>query len=226
MKRVLDFLSVLSQNNNKPWFDAHKEQYLATLKDFHDFTGRLIEGIATFDKNVTGLTVKECTFRIYRDLRFSPDKSPYKTYMGTYICPGGKKSGYAGYYFHVGAPAGDWSGHHFLSSGLYRPLPGVLKSVRDDILYDTAPYLRAIALADGFKIDDEGCLKRVPFGYPAGSPYEKFFRLKDFLLTRYMDNKYVLDKNLLKNVLSEFKKTHIFVDLMNRSVSYANTSQN
>ncbi|HPV88528.1 MAG TPA: DUF2461 family protein, partial [Bacteroidales bacterium] len=79
MKRVIEFLAALSRNNNKPWFDAHKELYLEALQDFHDFTAQLIEGIATFDKDVSSLTVKDCTFRIYRDLRFSPDKSPYKT---------------------------------------------------------------------------------------------------------------------------------------------------
>lgn len=224
MKRVIEFLAALSRNNNKPWFDAHKELYLEALQDFHDFTAQLIEGIATFDKDVSSLTVKDCTFRIYRDLRFSPDKSPYKTYMGAYICPGGKKSGYAGYYFHLGATGDDWSGHHFMSSGLYKPLPAVVKSVRDDILYDAAPYLNAIALAEGFRIEEEECLKRVPLGYPPDLPYELLFRLRNFLLSRSMNNTYVFDKNLLKNVLSEFKKTHIFVALLNRSVSYANTS--
>ncbi|NLH23525.1 MAG: DUF2461 domain-containing protein, partial [Bacteroidales bacterium] len=110
MERVTGFLSLLSQNNNKEWFDAHKSQYKEALEVFQDFTTELINGIATFDKAVSGLSVKDCTFRIYRDLRFSPDKTPYKTYMGAYVCPGGKKSGFAGYYFHIGAAVNDWSG--------------------------------------------------------------------------------------------------------------------
>jgi len=226
MERVTGFLSLLSQNNNKEWFDVHKSQYKEALEVFQDFTTELINGIATFDKAVSGLSVKDCTFRIYRDLRFSPDKTPYKTYMGAYVCPGGKKSGFAGYYFHIGAAVNDWSGHNFMSSGLYQAHPAVVKSVRDDILYDATPYLDAIALAEGFEIDFGGCLKRVPAGYPSDSPFEHFFRLKDFLLARYMDDEFILDKNLLRKVLSGFKKTHTFVDLLNRSVSYANTSQN
>lgn len=226
MERVTDFLSLLSQNNNKPWFDAHKSQYREALEVFNHFTVQLIEGIALFDKDVTGLTVKDCTYRIYRDLRFSPDKTPYKTYMGAYICPGGKKSGFAEYYFHIGAPANDWSGNYFMSSGLFQPGPAVLNSVRDDILYDANPFQRAIALADEFELDTQDSLKRVPAGYPADSPYKSFFRLRNFLLAKYLDDKFILDKNLLKNVLSGFKKTHTFVALLNRSVSYVITSQN
>lgn len=226
MKRVIDFLSDLSRNNNKPWLETNRDRYLQAQELFHSFTRELIEGIATFDTEVSGLTVKDCTFRLYRDIRFSPDKTPYKTNMGAYICPGGKKSGYAGYYFHLEAPGKGSYGNHFMSSGLYQPAPLVLKSVRDDILYDARPYMEAISLAEGFSVDPMESLKRVPRGYPADSPYESFFRMKHFLLERNMDDVYVLDKNLLKNVLSGFKKTHTFVNLLNRSVKYVISSQN
>ena len=144
MKRVIDFLSDLSRNNNKPWLETNRDRYLQAQELFHSFTRELIEGIAMFDAEVSGLTVKDCTFRLYRDIRFSPDKTPYKTNMGAYICPGGKKSGYAGYYFHLEAPGKGNNGNHFMSSGLYQPAPLVLKSVRDDILYDARPYMEAI----------------------------------------------------------------------------------
>ena len=101
MKRVLEYLRNLAANNNKVWFDAHKDEYLLAKKVFEDFTEQLIAKVEAFDPTVKGLTVKDCTYRIYRDVRFSKDKSPYKTHMGCYICRGGKKSGYSGYYFHV-----------------------------------------------------------------------------------------------------------------------------
>ena len=225
MKQVVDFLAELSLNNNKEWFDSHKDQYLNALEVFHAFTEQLIGGIASFHKEIVHLTVKDCTYRIYRDLRFSKDKTPYKTHMGAYICPGGKKSGYAGYYFHMEPRPKHTSSNHFLASGLWHPAPGVLKSVRDDILYDAQPYLESVRKADGWIIDYDESLQRVPPGYPADSGYENLFRLKNHLLARNMEDKNLYDKNLLKNVLSEFKKTYTFVTLLNRSVIYAITPQ-
>jgi uncharacterized protein (TIGR02453 family) len=226
MKQVVDFLAELSLNNNKEWFDSHKDQYLNALEVFHSFTEQLIDGIASFHKEIVHLTVKDCTYRIYRDLRFSPDKTPYKTHMGAYICPGGKKSGYAGYYFHLEPRPKDISSNYFMASGLWHPSSDVLKSVRDDILFDAKPYLESVRKANGWIIDYDEALKRVPRGYPADSPHKDLFRLRNHLLARNMEDKSVCDKNLLKNVLSEFKKTHTFVALLNRSVTYALTPQN
>ncbi|HOO42102.1 MAG TPA: DUF2461 domain-containing protein [Bacteroidales bacterium] len=226
MKQVIDFLTELNLNNNKEWFDSHKDQYLNALKEFHAFTEQLIQGIASFHKEITTLSVKDCTYRIYRDLRFSPDKTPYKTHMGAYICPGGKKSGYAGYYFHLEPRPQSTSSNHFLASGLWHPAPDVLKSVRDDILYDSESYLESVRLAKEWIIDYDESLKRVPRGYPSNSKDENLFRLRNHLLARNMEDKYIYDKNLLKNVLSEFKKTYTFVALLNRSVTYAVTPQN
>lgn len=101
MKQVVEFLTLLHENNDKAWFDSHKEMYKRALSCFEVFTAKLIDGIAAFDPSVRGLTVKDCTWRIYRDTRFSPDKTPYKTHMGAFVAPRGKKGGYSGYYFHV-----------------------------------------------------------------------------------------------------------------------------
>ena len=101
MKIVLDFINQLSLNNNKEWFDKNKSFYQEAKHCFETFTQQLIANIETFDPTIRGLQVKDCTYRIYRDLRFSKDKTPYKTHFGAYICPNGKKSGLGGYYFHL-----------------------------------------------------------------------------------------------------------------------------
>lgn len=134
MKQVVEFLTLLHENNDKAWFDSHKEMYKRALSCFEEFTAKLIDGIAAFDPSVRGLTVRDCTWRIYRDTRFSPDKTPYKTHMGAFIAPRGKKGGYSGYYFHVEPVWNErsWSHGHQLTTGLYCPLPEVLRSVRDE----------------------------------------------------------------------------------------------
>ena len=97
MKEVIDFFRRLHDDNTREWFDAHRAEWIRVKGRFADFTGQLIEGIASFDPEVRGLRPQDCTYRIARDTRFSPDKSPYKTYIGAYIAPKGKKSGFAGY---------------------------------------------------------------------------------------------------------------------------------
>lgn len=90
MKDIITFLRELQQNNNREWFMANKPRYTALQIQFNNFVDELIGEISRFDDTVTGLTAKDCTYRIYRDVRFSADKSPYKTHMGAFICPGGK----------------------------------------------------------------------------------------------------------------------------------------
>ena len=101
MKAVVEFLRQLHAHNERAWFEAHRAEWLQLQERVRSFAEGLIEGIASFDPSVERLTAKDCTYRIYRDVRFSRDKSPYKTWQGIYVAPHGKKAGYAGYYFHL-----------------------------------------------------------------------------------------------------------------------------
>ena len=106
----------MSDNNDREWFDAHRAEWTHVKGLWADFTAELIEGVASFDPSVRGLRPQDCTYRIARDTRFSADKRPYKSWLGTFIAPRGKKSGYAGYYFHV-EPVGDGLvGNHLLAA--------------------------------------------------------------------------------------------------------------
>ena len=122
MKAVVEFLRQLHAHNERAWFEAHRAEWLQLQERVRSFAEGLIEGIASFDPSVEGLTAKDCTYRIYRDVRFSRDKSPYKTWQGIYVAPHGKKAGYAGYYFHLeGAAEEGLVGSHMLFSGLRIP---------------------------------------------------------------------------------------------------------
>ncbi len=217
MKEVLSFLTELADNNNKPWFDSHKEQYKEANKIFLDFAGRLISGLSKFDKSLCGLTTKDCTYRIYKDLRFTKDKTPYKTHMGVFVCPHGKKSGYSGYYFHI-EPANN---HFLLCTGLYLPDPKVIKSVREEIMLNGTNFDRLVRASDSFTLDWKDSLKRIPAGYPSDKPYSDYFKLKNFCLLKNVNMKYVLSNNLLDNLISDFQSTSEFCKTMNRAVDYA-----
>lgn len=216
LQRVWNFLAELSVNNNKPWFDAHKETYKIALADFLNFTEQLIAGLSQFDKSLEGLTVKDCTYRIYRDLRFSLDKTPYKTHMGAYVCPQGKKSWNSGYYVHI-----EPNSECMLISGLYMPTPDIIKSVREEIMLEGERFDKAIKACKGFTLDWQSALKKIPQGYNSEDEFVQYYRLKDYLVTQNVTKEQVLSPDFLNFAVKEFKKTYSFNVILNNCVSYA-----
>ena len=216
MRQVLRFLHSLSLHNDKAWFDAHKPDYLKAKDAIEVLAVKLIEGIRSFDDTIGPLTAADCTYRIYRDVRFSKDKSPYKTHMGVFITRGGKKSGYSGYYFHI-----DGNGDHLLAIGDYLTEPRVLKTLREDIEMGGGDFRRILAgLAPGLVLDTEGALKKVPKGFPADSPDAEFFKLKNFCLLKSLDKDFILSPNLVDSVLDIFRTGKPFLDYINRAIDY------
>ena len=216
MVEVIDFLNRLSQNNNREWFADHKSEYKALEKRLKEFAAKLINGIAAFDPSVAGLTVADCTYRIYRDIRFSHDKSPYKTWSGIFIAPHGKKAGYAGYYIHFeGAGC-------FLFAGSHCPEPIVLKSIREEILDNGDAMLAAIEATNGFTLVRDNTLKRTPKDFPTGHKHDELLRLQDFGIEKPIDiSQFDSDDALLAAVLNDFQSTYTLVDILNRAVNYA-----
>lgn len=223
MKEIIDFLRDLSCNNNKEWFNANKLRYQQVLSLWQDFCGELIQKVGQYDSDIARLTVKECTYRIYRDTRFSADKSPYKTHFGVFLSKGGKKSMHAGYYFHVGIGMGEAYPHcHMIASGNYCFEPRVIKMIREDISFDWEVFKADVLdVADpSFKVDMDGALKRVPKEYPADAPYADFMRLKSFSLVTYLDDDFILQPDLVSRVSELFKSVKPFNDFINRAVDF------
>lgn len=221
MRQVIDFLRELRVNNNRDWFEANKPRYREVQAFLNDFARELIAGISTFDQSVGGLEVKDVTYRIYRDTRFSNDKTPYKSHIGIYVCPGGKKSGNAGYYFHIEPSGGDHLGGHLLTSGLYMPEPVFLRSVREEIADGSGEFLAALKKAKGFVLERSNTLKRLPQGYENGHPMEEYLKLKDIYVEKRVGDDYLLDSDLLKNAVADFRKTYALTSLLNRCIDYA-----
>ncbi len=250
MKRIYEFLAQLKDNNNREWFNAHKEEYKAAQELFNHFTEMLICRIEAWDEEIkdSALTIKDCTYRIYRDTRFSKDKAPYKTHMGAYICRGGKKSPYAGYYFHLepndfitssvfpdgancpnGTPdnmaaVGGFLGGPLLAAGLYCPEPKVIASLRDEISVNGDTFLDAIAEAKGFKLEDFDTLKKVPRGFTdAPERWHNMLKHKDFSISTPLPLELLLggEEALLDYVEARFKTTRQFNRLLNLAVDYA-----
>lgn len=222
MKNIIDFLTQLHANNNREWFNARKAWYKEVQAEFNEFTEKLIAGIESFDPFVRGLTPKDCTFRIYRDTRFSKDKSPYKTHMGAYVCPKGRNSGYAGYYFHVEPSGENLPGEgNLLSVGIYMPRPIVLRSIREEIEDNGARIIEAIGMAHGFTLDQSNKLKRLPAGFAPGSEFEEYLKLKDLYIYKPLTNRELMSEDLFDRTIESFRSAYPLTEILNRAVEYA-----
>ena len=124
---IFRYLKDLAANNNRDWFNAHRDAYESARSEFENLLTAVIARISTFDETIRGIEAKDCTYRIYRDTRFSQDKTPYKIHMGGYINAKGKKSDHCGYYIHL------QPGNCLLAGGSYCPPPALLKALRQAV---------------------------------------------------------------------------------------------
>ena len=223
MEQILEFLEQLRQNNNKFWFDAHRAEYLQAKNTFNEIAVRLIQGIRKFDPSIGPLTIQDCSFRINRDIRFSKDKSPYKTHFGLFVCPGGKKSGFSGYYFHVTPENGDSQFEVPLLAAVdYICDPKVLRILREDIELGGDEFDSIVKSAGRrWYLDKSQSLKRVPQGFTAGGPNDEYLKLRHFCLMTVLDREFLTSPDLVDNLLKLFKKTKPFVAYVNRAIEYS-----
>lgn len=223
MERVLHFLRELNLNNNREWFNAHKSEYLEAKRVFDTFALGLCEGIRGFDSSIGPLGLNDITYRIYRDVRFSRDKSPYKCHMGVFVSPEGRRAGFCGYYFQVSAAdRGGWEGSHIVAAGDYMTEPQVLKIIREDIDLGGGDFRAVCNKADSrFSLDRDNSLKNVPKGFSADSPEAEFLKLKHFSLSFYPDDEFVTSSDLQDRLISMFRTTAPFVEYINRAIRYS-----
>ncbi|MBL7863844.1 MAG: DUF2461 domain-containing protein [Cyclobacteriaceae bacterium] len=202
-EQILKFLGTLSRNNNREWFEKNKDKYLYAKDNFEEFVGKYLDELIKFNPSLAGLNYKKLPFRIYRDVRFSKDKSPYKINMGAGISPGGKMMQEPGYYVHVEP------GRCFVAGGMYMPDPPNLSKIRQEIDYN-GDKLQKILASKSFKkwfkgFDDFDRLKTVPKGYAKDHPRLSWLQNKSFISSHYFTDKEVKDKQFLKKLVEASK---------------------
>jgi uncharacterized protein (TIGR02453 family) len=215
---TLKFLKDLKKNNNKPWFDANRKRYEEAKTDFANFIQQVIDLYGKKDKTIASLKAKDCMFRINRDVRFSKDKSPYKTNFGASINKGGRKAmNTAGYYFHLEP------GQLFVGGGLYQPMPPELNKVRQEVDYCFDEFKKIIS-AKKFKTvytdldkSKEFTLSRVPKGYENDNPAAEYLKLKSFIAFRLLSDKEATAKPLLKITVDSFETLSPLINFLNRA---------
>ncbi len=215
LKPILTFLSELERNNNKPWFERNRASYDEARQLFEELVIALIVEIGKFE-DLAGLMPKDCIFRINRDLRFSKDKSPYKTAMSAVIGPGGKKHTGLPYYVHL-----EPRGRSMLGGGHYMPTPAQLAKWREAVDEDAARLNKIIRhknFVSTFGSLEGDKLKSAPKGYSPDHPEIELLRLKQMLVTRRLTDKEVLSPGFVKETAKVFKTMKPFLDYLNQSL--------
>lgn len=224
MKEVLNFLEELSQNNNREWFENNRNRYRLVKEYIENFAQELINGISEFDPSAKFLQPKDCTYRIYRDTRFSLDKTPYKNHIGIFINPPfGKKSYRMGYYLHI-EPYNSMMG---VGNVCLPPvlITGIRRSIRDNI----EEYLSIIENPGFNKVYPkigENPVKTAPKGFSKDWEYIHLVKPKDYYLPHPLSDKELMAKNFLKKALEIFKTGKPFMDFINYTIDELDENRN
>ena len=212
---TLQFLEKLAKNNNKDWFDKHREEYATAKKDFESLVTRLLDELCTIEPALANQTHKDCIFRIFRDVRFSKDKTPYKAHFGAFFSRGGRKFNGAGYYIHIEP------GKSFAGGGLWMPDGALLKAVRQEIDYNFDEFKSIInnaAFKKLFKNVQGEQLKTLPQGYMADNPAIDYLKMKSYTVGHNLADKDVSGKGFVAKCAGVFSTMRPLVDFLNRSL--------
>lgn len=212
---IFTFLNDLKHNNNRDWFAENKPRYEAVKQLFLDNVGELLAGLTVIDPGVADLDPKKCVFRIYRDVRFSKDKLPYKSNMGTFFVEGGKKSGNAGYYLHLEP------GRCFIGGGIHMPPSNILKAVRTEV-YNFPEDITALTEDSAFKEAFGGIsgekLKKAPQGFDKDFEHLELLKFKSYTVGRPVSEELLTGERGKAEILRYFKTMQPLIAFLNRAV--------
>lgn len=215
---TFNFLSELASNNNRDWFSINKESYEEARLNVLDFAEEVLTGISKFDPLIPStISPKDCVNRIYRDIRFSKDKTPYKNNFGIGFSPNGKKFNGPGYYLHIHPQ------DSFIGGGCWMPDANFLKAIRQEIDYNGSDF-RAIIEDPLFMnffgtLDPEYKLKTCPKGYNIDNPELEFLKFKSFTFSHKLSQKELTNSNAGEQVIQGFAKLYPFIAFLRNALS-------
>ena len=216
---TLQFLDDLKANNNRDWFLDNKKRYEDFKKDYQLLVADLLDAMKPLDPSLEMLEVKNCTFRINRDIRFSKDKTPYKSHLGIWLSSGAKGLNRAGYYIHLE------NGSSFIAGGLYCPEANDLKKMRKEIAYfheDLDSILNEEAFKkefNDFDRDEKNTLKNPPRGYEKNHPAIDLLKLKSFESSQKIDFSTAGTKDFVTTVSKKLILLKPLNDFINRALT-------
>jgi uncharacterized protein (TIGR02453 family) len=218
-KSTFKFLKDLKANNNKPWFDANRTAYDAARSEYFELVAQVINALEKIDPKIAAaqLEAKKCVSRINRDIRFSKDKSPYKTNFGAMLNCDGKKGVNAGYYLHLE------HGDCFVAAGIYMPDAKQLAAIRQEIDYNFAAFKKIVQSKTFLANTDKGLyayesLVRPPKGYSEDNPALEYLKMKGFIATRKISEQALSTTQGVKDIAAAFKAMKDVVAFLNAAI--------
>jgi uncharacterized protein (TIGR02453 family) len=211
LEPALRFLDELRQNNNKAWFDQHRAEYETARGEYEQFLTVLIDEFRVPDQ-LQGLTARECIARIYRDIRFSKDKSPYKTNLGALVAPGGWKSSAFGYYVSI-----EPRGRSMVAGGLYNPTPEQIQRFREAVDEDAAAFKAVTGAAvflQAFGAVQGERLKTAPKGFDRAHPELELLQLKQIMVVHNFTDQEVVANDFAPRVANLFRAMKPFLNYL------------
>jgi uncharacterized protein (TIGR02453 family) len=213
LQPALQFLDELDKNNNKAWFEENRPAYEDARDRFARLVDYLIDEVRPYD-DLQSLRAKDCIFRIYRDVRFSRDKTPYKTNLGALVAPGGRKAVRMGYYFQITPHGGS-----MVAGGLHMPTSDQLRSFRQAIdtnpsqfkkLLEVGEFVNAFGGIQGEK------LQTVPRGYDRAHPDIELLKLKQITVMHAFPDQEVVAPGFPDQVVALWRVMKPFLDYLDR----------
>ena len=213
---IFRFLRDLAAHNNREWFAAHRDYYEDAHRQADLLFAAVMARIASFDPSVARLTLKDCTYRIYRDTRFSPDKSPYKRHFGLFVNPHGKNSEYCGYYLHI------QPGECLFAGGNYCPPSKLLRMQRQAVMDNIDEFCAIVedpAFARYFPTVGADFLKSVPKGFPKDFPKMEYLKCKNYEVDHAVPDDFLRAPDFLDRATDILRQMKRFNDFMNYAVA-------
>ncbi|OSZ82145.1 TIGR02453 family protein [Chitinophagaceae bacterium IBVUCB1] len=213
---TIEFLKKLEKNNNKEWFDKNRHLYEAAKADFETFVTSIHTELTKLEPRLAEHKAKDAIFRIFRDVRFAKDKTPYKANFGAYFCRAGKKAPDAGFYMHLQP-----NGKSFLAGGMWMPEAPVLKKVRQELDYNFDEFKGIINKASFkklFKKWEGEKLKTLPQGYTADNPAIEFLKMKSVIVSVPVDDADYTSKTAVAKMVKTFTEMKPLIDFLNRAI--------
>ena len=211
IREIMAFLRQLAINNDRAWFKPRKGEYDALRGPWEQDMGRLIGLVADFDPQARGLAVKDSVYRIYRDIRFSHDKSPYKTYFSGVIGRGGRHTVQSCYYVHMGVE------EMMLCGGIWWPEKAILDQLRSLIDAEQDEFLSIVNNPDitsRYRWMSQS-LKSMPKGYPKDHPLAEYIKMKEYLLVMKVDETYFDCNDWVERVAADLQPLKPLHDFLN-----------
>jgi len=215
---TFQFLSQLKKNNSREWFQENRAAYDDANTNVKEFVEDLIVKLSTFDQHInTDIKASKCMFRIYRDVRFAKDKSPYKYWLSAGISVDGRKLDGPEYYLHIEP------GNNYAAVGYWQPKKEHLDAIRQEIDYNYDSFVELLQ-ADGWEFEDlsiDDKLQRPPAGYTIDNPAIELLKLKSFILQKRLTDAEMTRAFASEHIIEMFQRTLAFKNFLHEAIEIA-----